>query len=165
MCLDAKNSIEVFDVFEYQKNIHETHAGHYLQPEMTQVMKYLEFVVMWRCIQDARLIGSLKSRWNQEIARLPNGFLPFVTSGHCRPICVAFFATKNFTSGNGFSLGIFRITIGLSHGCRHCHCTLMFWMVYVLVACKYIMIYTLYIFMNMHIYIYFSFSSNTFVTD
>eukprot|EP00434_Breviolum_minutum_P041410 symbB.v1.2.036834.t1/scaffold5293.1/size28761/2 len=38
------------------------------------VMKYLEFVVMWRCIQDARLIGSLKSRWNQEIARLPNGW-------------------------------------------------------------------------------------------
>lgn len=67
------------------------------------------------------------------------------------------FLQPKISSGNGFLLGIFRITIGLSHGCRHCHCTLMFWMVYVLVACKYIMIYTLYIFMNMHIYIYFFF--------
>ena len=109
---------------------------------------------MWRCIQDARLIGSPKSRWNQEIARLPNGFLPLVTSGHCRPICVTFFATKNFKWQRIF-LGIFRNTIGVSHKCRHCHCTLTLWMGYVIVACKYIMFFFLnYVHIYEHTYVY-----------
>eukprot|EP00435_Cladocopium_sp_Y103_P029505 s691_g7.t1 len=38
------------------------------------VMKYLEFVIMWRCIQEARFLRP-HNRWNEEIAMLPNGFL------------------------------------------------------------------------------------------
>ena len=56
---------------------------------------------MWRCIQDARLIGSPKNRWNQEIARLPNGFLPSDQ-----------WSLTKIPGDNRFS-GIFRITIGL----------------------------------------------------
>ena len=39
-----------------------------------QVMKYLEFVIMWRCIQEARFLRP-HNRWNEEIAMLPNGIL------------------------------------------------------------------------------------------
>jgi hypothetical protein len=39
-----------------------------------QVMKYLEFVIMWRCIHEARFLRP-HNRWNEEIAMLPNGIL------------------------------------------------------------------------------------------
>lgn len=37
------------------------------------VMKYLEFVIMWRCIHEARFLRP-HNRWNEEIAMLPNGW-------------------------------------------------------------------------------------------
>ena len=48
-----------------------------VKPAIVQVMKYLEFVIMWRCIQEARFLRP-HNRWNEEIAMLPNGFLAFL---------------------------------------------------------------------------------------
>lgn len=156
MCLGKLNFIEFFDVwFEYSgktspKTSKQAHQCHQLQPETTRSWSTWS---LWSCGAVSKMLAWLEALKVDGIRRLHA--YPTVS---CLPICVTFLQSK-ISSGNQFS-GIFRNTIGLSHRCRHCHCTLMLWMVYVIVAYNYIMFYTMYIFMNIYIIIFFGVRSS-----